>query len=324
MTYALLSEKVFLDHVNEKIYRRSVKGGKISVHNIVLETSSEFKSLADFTYSEDNMVKSLFDDIGHRANLYSALEPIIWHSFGRSNYEIPRSVLRTALDLIVLHPELIKSHTVQAKVIVRKAIQERWSIKHPDRDLVSELEWITHKAIVRGVMAANLMEEAIRLNAVYTQMGLPCGQSRRIQPSDSFYSIGHDKMVAAVRIFLDEIKYWPRVSTITDVLNIRSNRSFKEFRSVLQSWVQAITAGSVDDERKLRKEIAEANRGLRSAVACSTAGRWFTYLGLPLVFVDQYVVPYFGALASIAGFALQAYSDWQSYKYKWIRIGRST
>jgi hypothetical protein len=320
LTYALLSEKVFLDGVNENLYEKSARG--ISVRPIIDKTTDGFDSLVGFTDSQDNNVRTLFETNERRANLYSTLEPMIWQSFQRSSSGVPRSALRTALDIIVLHPELVKTKTVESKVIIRKSLQEKWSLKRPDRELVSELEYVAHKAIIRGSIAANVMEEAIRRNAINPGNGLSFGVNRQVGQNAGFQSFEHNKIITSVRIFLDEIKYWPKVTTVSDVLSIRNNKSFVEFRMMLRSWVEAVCSGNFKDEQRLRTEIKSANKALSSAVVCGQVGRWFAYLGLPLVVVDQCVAPYFGALASVVGFGLQAYSDWQRWKHRWICIGK--
>ena len=40
------------------------------------------------------------------------------------------------------------------------------------------------------------------------------------------------------------------------------------------------------------------------------------------MFLDMFVAPVFGAPLTVAGFGLQAYSDWLKKKYRWTIIGQ--
>jgi hypothetical protein len=123
-------------------------------------------------------------------------------------------------------------------------------------------------------------------------------------------------------VFLDEIKWIPEIASIDDLFALRQQPSFIEFRSHLANWTAALISGDAREEAKIRKNIQKINSALRRVTACSRAGRFFTYVGIPMFILDMLVAPVFGLPATVAGFALQGYSDWLKKQHSWVMIGK--
>lgn len=79
--------------------------------------------------------------------------------------------------------------------------------------------------------------------------------------------------------------------------------------------------GDDAEQLALRRDIKKANSALRRSATCAKVGRWFTYLGLPLIALDALTLPVFGTPLTVAGFGLQAYADTQQRKGQWLIVG---
>lgn len=322
---AILAENIYLDDFDQPIFKHLWSDKSLECRSVIGHVSPDFKSFVRFTDSSRNNAKTLYVDVNRRAALYSAIEPMIWRSFHKTRPAIGRSTLRDALAIIAIRPDIIRVWDFRkAKPIVRQVLIEHWPDSRIDRATVDVLQWTCHDAVTKGSIAANILEEAARRNAVYAAFGFSFGAHPAATATRRFRAFGSDHIVASIRLFLDEIQYWPLVESFDDLLRLRSDKRFGQFRSILSMWVDAILTNGVSAEAHLRRDISSANQSLRKATACARVGRWFTYLGLPLAVLDNLVFPVFGTLASIVGVALQAYADWNVGKSQWICIGKQT
>jgi len=260
-----------------------------------------------------------------RANVFGSLEPLIWDSFKRNNPP-DRQLIRNSLDLIILEPDLVLHHrNLDAggfNQSLLKATKRKWPKRNVDGEFLRFCSSLTYLTLTKGCVAANLLTEVQRLDAIWPVPELSFGHNRYSTILADLPGIKSQNIVAAVRLFLEEVEYWPAVSRFSDILRLREDSHFIEFRSHLKRWVDAVLAGDPVMEAAIRKEIARANSALRRATNCSKIGRFFTYIGLPLLVIDALTLPVLGTSATIAGFALQALADWQTQKGKWLIVGQ--
>jgi hypothetical protein len=167
------------------------------------------------------------------------------------------------------------------------------------------------------------MAEVERLNALYPIDNLSFGSDRRGVRNDRFGEIQTEQLIAATRVFLREVRYWPVLQGFNEVIKLRGDPDFKAFREHMRAWTGAIARGDVETEAKLRKEIGLINASMARAAKCTDIGGVLTYIGLPLIVVDALTQLPIGTSLSIFGFALQTYSDWVKTANRWMIIGRS-
>lgn len=330
LTFALLADTVYIDTANllwDIFFDSSPESDDSSSRPFIEASTAEFSSLVNQTDSAYNFVRTrAYDaDPRERANLYASLEPLIWRSFKKSGFKLSRNALRNILDLIVLEPDLIKKNiwgdSKEFADVVRIAAQQKWPHIKLSREQKTYIGDLVSLAITKGQVAANAMEEAQRLNAIYPVKGLSFGQNRYHKDNQHVLMGNSEDIVVAARIFLDEIKYWPKLNNFSDVLRLREHKHFVEFRDILRQWVKAVMEGDKGAEAKLRHEIQRANSALSTSVKCVNAGRFFTYLGLPLLILDVIFAPIFGTPITVTGFALQAFSDWKKRQHRWLIVG---
>jgi hypothetical protein len=331
LTFALLADTVYIDttHFSWEIFTNpDLESDDLSTRSIIEAATAEFSAFVKPTDSSRNAIPTRVriykSDPQPRANLYASLEPLIWWSFQRSKSKPSRKTLRDLLDLIVLQPELIKKKgdddPKEFHEILTAAARQKWPHINLFEEQKSDIGHLLYRTIVKGQVVADAMEEAQRLNAIYPVKGLSFGQNR-YHGEQSFPGGSSQDMVVAVRIFLDEIKYWPKLNDFSDILRLREHKHFVEFRDILRQWVKAVTEGDKKAEAQLRHEIQRANIALSTSMKCVNAGRFFTYLGLPTLILDVLFAPVLGTLFTVTGFALQAFSDWQKRQHKWLIVG---
>lgn len=344
LLYCLFAERVYVDPPESSwllydygdidLYSHGQAEFETSIEEIVLNPErniieSESSDFSDMIGKADSMrnikAMSMMQPAQEFANRLGMIEPLIWKNFKKSHVYISRSELRYALDLVVSNPEILNARLGE-KEDFRNEVVRTVNYLSPKAKLNSDdIEGIVNfvrVATIKADVAACHIAEAERLNALYPVKDLTFGRSRTISRSKVFSAKRHDEIVASVRMFLDEIKWVPVLDSIDDVFRLRQHRSFVEFRNILASWTEAILSGNHSEEARWRKEIGKSNIALRRITACSAAGRFFTYLSIPLSVLDLLVAPVFGLPTTVAGFSLQGYSDWLQKKNGWIMIGK--
>lgn len=329
LTYALLADNVFLDptYFGWEVFANLDSNHDCSSRPLIESTSPDFAAVVKPTESGLNYIRTgAFADPQERANLFASLEPLIWRSFTRAKTDLNRRALRDALDLIVLEPMLIDWHkeleSEKFDSAVRDTALDNWPHLRLKHDQLRYLRSVCYVAITKGHVAANKVEEARRLNAVYPVSELTFGSNRYRRHHEHFPAARSQDIVVAAGIFLEEVQYWPVLNDISDVLRMREHKHFVEFRDILRQWVTALCGGNIEAEKQIREEIRRANAALRTAATCSEIGRFFAYLGLPLLVLDGLVAPVIGTPITVAGFGLQAYADWKIRKGRWLIIGK--
>lgn len=331
LAYSLLAETVYVDLCQTQIY----SGLDLDIDDErfaerqkpVFTLQPELASFVRLTDSGQNhFVANYLKPAQERANIYAAMEPLIWNSWRRNLPDLGRGVLRDALDLLVVEPSLLEAvHDDDARDfedLLEDAASRAWSDSPLTTEYLGVLSRACHVATVKAGVAENKIAEAMARNAVYPVRGLSFGRNRYLRGATHFSATSSDDIVASTRVFLDELRYWPVVSDISDVIMIRQKKAFTEFREILRSWVTAVASGDASAEEALRKEIGKANSAMRTSITCASVGRWFTYIGVPMLVLDCFIAPVFGAAMTVAGFGLQAYSDWKSRDSRWLLVGK--
>jgi len=322
LIYGLLADNIFIDDLQMHIYDDNIPL-EISSHPYLISNRNEVSSIISFTDASRNTPKTLFTENQIRANLFSEMEPMIWRTLKDRLSGLKRKYLREAMKIIVLRPELISLRSLQSKKVIKDVLSQNVLQYKCCRDNINYFDYLCHRIITRGNVSCNIIEEAKRLNAIYVDQGLTFGNNS-LDEKKSLSFMNNENIIVSVRIFLKEIRYWPTIENFDELLKVRENKHFLELRTFINRWINSIYTGNREEEKKVRIEIEKANKGIRTVVKCNQIGRWFTYLGLPMLIIDSVLFPAFGSLLTVTGFGIQAISDWKLNKYKWILIGRST
>jgi hypothetical protein len=331
LTHCLIAEEIHLDCTSfgDVIENETPepKTWKIYSRDAFKDVSPEFVASFQRTSSGGYGGRACahFELAAEAARTLGCLEPLVWEGFRRQGAGITRRHLRVALDVISANPSLItlRMNDVpgdQFADAVFATAQLLWGRRFETSERADRLPAVCWMAIVKGMVAWNQVALAKDIDAFVPVL-------TRLSPSrnasEGVASVTEAKnTLAGVGLFLRELQYWPGVETLADVIRVRTNRHFAEFRHMLHIWLAAIQAGDKSRIAELRREVARANAALSSTVRCDKIGRFFTYVGLPLIVVDAVIFPVFGAAATIGGFGVQAYADWQRAKNGWALVGR--
>jgi hypothetical protein len=77
----------------------------------------------------------------------------------------------------------------------------------------------------------------------------------------------------------------PTISSIRQVLALRGNPDVVSFRDQFQPWLDALSRGDDDAERRLRKEVQKAARAFRNASRLERLNDALAFLALPAGFI---------------------------------------
>ena len=331
--YALLFERVIIDvgawGAASLVWKSD---DPYSCRSAIETTSDDFTQFVQITHALRKQITRWHDkDETEKVNMYALCEPLIWNSWKRAGSErINRQVLRDILDFFVLRPEMPRiihnlKYPYPRNLRKLRAMLEPFSFKYNlDADTIRYLLSTISVTYVKGLVAAEHVLEAQAHRAVYPVYGLPFGRNRLcVHQQGQLRTIKHENLIGSIRLFLKEIEYFPILRNFDDVLRIKEHKDFATFRTMLNRWIVAFTKGDSVEEQQIRKEIRLANHALRRSVQCESLGRFFVYIAIPLVALDAIIGPFLGTPLSLAGFGVQAYSDWLKSKNRWLIIGRS-
>lgn len=337
LCYALLFDKVILNDVrvggqlfrdfnetpNEDCLPKS--------RNLIQTISAEFNQYIQITNSVTNQGGRLFGmDEKTKANMYSLCEPLIWRSWKRDDIKNnTRHILRDVLDYIVLRPDMadkICGLHYPFNCDKWKSALEPLSWKYKmNRNNIEYFLSAIYIICAKGSVAVEKVLEAQAHDAVYPVEGLTFGDNRIHTVGKSMLgTVKHEDVLASIRVFIDQIKYFPIMKNFDDLVRLKEHKDFNTFRSFLIRWIQAFTSGDSQEEQRIRKELGIANHSLKRSAQCESIGRFFVYVAVPLVILDAVVGPFFGTSLTLASFGIQAYSDWIKSKNKWILIGQKS
>lgn len=336
LTYCLLADNVHMDGsgIGWRIFENTEDDADIEDEKtfrsspLIQETSRDFDAFVGTTDSSRNFltVHKALTQGNEAANAIATLEPLIWRSFHRRGANVSRAELRFVLDVILLEPRLLglqmSGEQSDFEGVAMETISRLLPPKARERHLVERLSALCSIAITKGSVAANQMAEVERLDAAYPVDNLSLGGDRTSARKSHFRQFESEELVAATGLFLSEVRCWPVLTDFNEVLRLRMHQDFKTFRDNMRRWTSAILRGDLKEEATLRKDIEAANLALSRVTNCTKIGGLLTYIGLPLTIVDMLAGAVFGTPLTVAGFGLQAYSDWVKKKNRWIMIGR--
>ena len=329
--YALLFEKVIIDIGAWGAGSRVWKSDDPNSCRSAIETTSEdFTQFVQITEALSKQITRWHDtNETEKVNMYALCEPLIWNSWKRVGSErINRQVLRDVLDFFVLSPEMPRiihdiKYPYPKNLSKLRAMLEPLSFKYNlDADTIRYFLSTISVTYIKGAVAAEHVLEAQTYGAVYPVYGLTFGRNRLGVQEGQLRTIKHENLVGSIRLFLKEIEYFPILRNLDDVLRLKEHKDFVTFRTMLNRWIEAFTKGDSFEEQKIRKEIRSANHALSRSAQCESIGRFFVYIAIPLVALDAIIGPFLGTPLSLAGFGVQAYSDWLKTKNKWLLVGR--
>lgn len=330
--YALLFEKVIID-INALGPGSLVwkSDDPYSCRSAIETVSGDFTEFVQITDTLKKQVTRWYNmPETKKVNMYSLCEPLIWNSWKHVGSDrINRQVLRDVLDFFVLRPEMPRiihdlKYPYPRNLSKLRAMLEPLSFKYNlDADTIRFFLSTIMVTYIKGAVATEHVLEAQTYGAVYPVYGLTFGRNRLGVQQGQLRTIKHEDLVGSVRLFLNEIEYFPILRNLDDVLRLKEHKDFVTFRTMLTRWIEAFTKGDSVEEQKIRKEIRSANHALRRSAQCESIGRFFVYIGIPLVALDAMIGPFLGTPLTLAGFGVQSYSDWLKSKNSWLLIGRS-
>lgn len=129
------------------------------------------------------------------------------------------------------------------------------------------------------------------------------------------------KAYCAVGIWLKEVEVQPRIGSIDDVLRLRENKFFADFRQIVLRWADLVSTGEAREEEKVRKDIAKASSELKRLSQWKKVGGLITYVSLPLDVAI--LISGLPIVTSPIGLAVQGYVDVKSKPYQWLMFGQT-
>lgn len=126
----------------------------------------------------------------------------------------------------------------------------------------------------------------------------------------------------AFGVYLEEVAFLPRLTTIQDAIRLRSDKRIKAFRETLNAWSSVLRDGDINAEKRLRKEIQKANRSIERMTQAQHVGKWITYLSIPVTVASLVSGVPFGITLFPLGVAIRLCSDVSLAKNGWMMVGR--
>ncbi len=118
----------------------------------------------------------------------------------------------------------------------------------------------------------------------------------------------------------DEIRILPNPSSIREVVKLRKSPELHRFREVVSEWILTIQEGRVAAERRVRSDVALANKDLKGLES------WAEYKSSPLAFwiyaIGGHIPVFSNVLTLVSTFGERAYSNWLSRRKKWAVLLR--
>lgn len=87
---------------------------------------------------------------------------------------------------------------------------------------------------------------------------------------------------AAVRIWMDEVQFAPKLRSIEDVVRLRDDKRINAFRTAMLEWTQALATGIPAEEKRLRKLVGVANKEVAKLEGIEKMSAFFTFASIPL------------------------------------------
>ncbi|MGC3875371.1 hypothetical protein ACPF7Z_19195 [Halomonas sp. GXIMD04776] len=122
-----------------------------------------------------------------------------------------------------------------------------------------------------------------------------------------------------IEILLNEELRFPVPENLRELQRLRDRTEMRSFRSLFQPWIEALSVGNADAERRLRAEVRRSLRKFKNCPRLKTAGCLASYIAIPVG-----AVPFFGtipsALLSLTGNGLGKLAEHWKRDSKWIGL----
>ncbi|HHI4981762.1 TPA: hypothetical protein ACP5VL_004467, partial [Vibrio parahaemolyticus] len=282
-----------------------------------------------FSYSNGKMHHdvNLASDEADRIALYQLLEPYVWNRVRKlGSDKINRNVMNEILTILSRSPEVLASVKNRALSSDKdydffdNKFVAFWDFYSRSREHVQYFHQMIGLLDTKASVAVARVQEAQRLEAALPIKNITNRQSDLSRLKGLKGENG--EFLVSVKVVLNEFKYFPVLNSITDVLKLKDDPGFKEFRIFVNKWVSAVSTGDHATEVLLRKEIEKANKSISKAHTCQKIGRIATYMGLPISIIDLMLGSPVGISLAGGGFLAQGYADRAMSKERWLLIGQ--
>jgi hypothetical protein len=112
----------------------------------------------------------------------------------------------------------------------------------------------------------------------------------------------------------------PVVNSINDILRLRKDRRISDFRAKIQEWSLALKEDDINLD-KMKKEMIEANKKIKTLGKCERVSTWITYLSLPIDIALTLSGVSMGLVTSLPSFGIACYSKILQKDYNWYLFG---
>ncbi|MCK4649526.1 hypothetical protein KAT51_08385 [bacterium] len=126
----------------------------------------------------------------------------------------------------------------------------------------------------------------------------------------------------ALGVFFDEElrPVLPVVNSIKDVLRLRKDHRITDFRNKIFEWTMTLKEGETN-LGKIKEEMVEANKKLKTLGKCERVGTWITFLSLPVDAALALSGLPISIVTSIASFGVACTSRLLKRDYDWYLFG---
>ena len=270
---------------------------------------------------------SLSSSEQERVELYRLLEPYVWNRVKDLGPDrINRNVMNDILSILQSNSEIlfyVRDRDLSSKLdylYFDDLFGDFWNLYPRKMENVEYFHRTIELIDTKASVAIAKVQEAQRLDAALPIKNIT-NRKGNLSNVNCLKSQDGDLLVS-VKMVLNEFKYFPVLRSITDVLKLKEDPSFIEFRGFINKWVCAVTNGDKETEKLLRLEIEKSNKSISKAHQCQKTGRFITYMGIPITSIDLiFGIPVGIALTS-GGVTVQGYSDKLMSSEKWLLIGQ--
>lgn len=141
--------------------------------------------------------------------------------------------------------------------------------------------------------------------------------SSLIPARHNFHAV-EDMMYIAQAMLNDKIRVLPNPRNLKEAAKLKYHKHMKRFRDVITEWVDAIQEGRIEGEKRIRNDIALANRDLKHLQS------WREFKSSPLAFwinaIGGHIPIFSNVLTFISTIGDAAYTKWVEKKSGWAMI----
>ena len=132
---------------------------------------------------------------------------------------------------------------------------------------------------------------------------------------------GKNSQIALGIFFNEELRpVLPVIHSIKDVLRLREDPRIIDFRNKIFEWTIKIKEGETS-LTKIKKEMIEANKKLKTLGKCEKIGTWITFLSLPIDIVLTISGVPLSIVTSLISFEVACGSKLLKKDYNWYLFG---